>query len=157
MKWLVLACQQFSNVEFVQDFKSPAVMYTAFDCNTVTFSSSLIQVDLDLFDTTDGQYQLGLQVSCADEMYVSDTISLSIDRAAPYALRNSVVPPGHSLTVGGDIGVSFSEPIDCSSLVMGASLDDGAVFAVGSNMSLVCSGTTLHLLFEPEQVQRTMH
>ncbi len=101
---------------------------------------------------TDGKFSVGLHVSCTGEAYVSDTASLVIDRTAPQALTHSVKPPGHSLVVGGAVGVSFTEAINCTSLVVAASLSNGKAFKAGTNFGLLCAEDHVQLVFTPAQV-----
>ena len=111
-----------------------------------------MQVDADLSDADDGLYQLGLRVSCTDETYVSDTVSLVIDRTAPQVLPQSVLPPGRALTVGGAVGVSFSESVDCASSVVSASLSDGTVLVSGTHFKIICTADRMYIKFTAAQV-----
>jgi hypothetical protein len=115
------------------------------------------QIDFDTQDIGgDGSYMVGLRVSCASGSYVSDTADLVIDRKPPQVLRHLVSPAGRSLTVKDAISASFSEPINCDTLVLSAILADGTALVAGTHFTLTCAGDRIQLLLDEAQVGYSM-
>ena len=95
----------------------------------------------------DGLYELGLQVTCLGETYISDIVQGSIDRKVP-EVQATYPAPGGSVDSPQDIRVVFNEPLNCGRSV--------ATFTIAgqpeAEASVSCAGSTVSIVLNAKQV-----
>ncbi len=94
-----------------------------------------------------GLYEIGIQMICHGETFVSDTIKGSIDRKAP-EVRSTFPQSGASLESSDGISVVFDEPLDCQLSFASISMDNHVAIEV----PMSCNGVAVRILLAEIQV-----
>ena len=105
---------------------------------------------MDVSETPDGEYDIGLMVLCGADSFVSDQVRGTIDCTLPRVMETS---PQSSLMLewGSDITVMFSEALHCDWTVISLFKGQSELEAI-TNFTLVYKHDQLRVMFDAEQV-----
>ncbi len=114
---------------------------------TSAYDAGVSVIPVDLSGHGNGLYELGIQVTCNGESFISDVTKGSIDRNLPEVLE-TFPAQGGAVDSSQDIRVVFDEPLNCKATV--------AILAVGnltSRISISCDGSAVRILLNDDQVR----
>ena len=108
-------------------------------------------------DVVDGNYLLGLRVTCGAQVFISDTVPLLIDRKLPAVIPLLVLPLTRTLTIGGLVGAWFTENVDCHETKVQVNIVGGASLIEKEQFQVICSDNRIQIVTflqkEPAQVR----
>ncbi len=106
---------------------------------------SAFAANLSTYDN--GLYELGLQVTCHDEVFVSDAVKGTIDRRTP-SVRTTFPSHGGAVDSPQDIRAVFDEVINCQSTFASVYIGD----QTRADVAITCEGTFVYIRPSPQQV-----
>ncbi len=111
------------------------------------YNTAMSLIPVEIGSVPDGQYELGLEVTCYEQTFLSDTMRGSIDRSAPQ-VKSTTPAEGGAVDSQGTVEVLFNEPVDCS-----LSLATLTVGALEQAVAIECDGAQVTVQLTDEQVR----
>ncbi len=112
------------------------------------FAESMSTIVADVGILGDGTYDVGIQVTCQGETFISDVIKGSIDRKVP-EVKSTFPRNGGSVDSPHDIHIIFDEPLECGLTFVTMSVSGEQAVEV----QFVCKGASIQILPTATQVQ----
>ncbi len=134
-------------LELVPVIKSAGPKESWVPLGTSGYDDVLAAIAAEMSALTDGDYDLGIQVSCRGDIFVSDVVKGLIDHKPP-TVQTTLPADGGSISSPEDIHVVFDEPLACKYTL--------ATFQVaGQNateLSFSCDGSIVQFVPTSSQV-----